>query len=309
MSWDFACPVCRAALVSVRGDELRCPRCGVVYPQKDGIWRLLAAGRREALRGFVEQYETVRSAEARVVRDPRHLRALPFRDPSGVRRDEWWVRSRSFLALLDRVVRPLERARRAPLRVVDGGSGLGWLAYRLAVRGHEVAAIDELTNDFDGLGVHRQYDRAFLPVQAEFDRLPFCDASVDLVVFNASFHYAADYPTTLREALRVVAADGRVVIMDSPIYRDARSGETMVRQRDDAFERRYGLRSAHTEGFLTYERLATLEGQLDPPGVRWTLHEPWYGVRWWLKPWVARLRGAREPARFKLVVGRRIGGR
>jgi hypothetical protein len=38
--------------------------------------------------------------------------------------------------------------------------------------------------------------------------------------------------------------------------------------------------------------------------LRWEIFEPWYGVRWWLKPWVARLRGLREPARLKLVVGR-----
>jgi hypothetical protein len=37
----------------------------------------------------------------------------------------------------------------------------------------------------------------------------------------------------------------------------------------------------------------------------WELFEPWYGLRWWLKPWIARFRGSREPARFMLLTGRR----
>jgi SAM-dependent methyltransferase len=267
---------------------------------------MLVEERREALRAFVEPYETVRAGEKRAVVGPRHLRALPFRDLSRLRRREWSVRAKSFRALIARVVRPREEARGAPLRILDVGSGLGWLAYRLSLRGHDVAAVDLLTNDSDGLGVHRHYGRAFWPIEAEFDRLPFRDASVDLVVYNASFHYAAHYPTTLREGLRVLAADGRLVIMDSPLYRDGSSGASMVRERDDEFQRRYGLRGARAEGFLTHERLAGLRTQL---GLAWDLVEPWYGVRWWLKPWVAKVRGLREPARFTLIVGRRCGDR
>jgi hypothetical protein len=95
------------------------------------------------------------------------------------------------------------------------------------------------------------------------------------------------------------------VIMDSPLYRDASSGAAMVREREDLFERQYGFRSddIDAEGFLTYDRLATIARTL---GIEWELFEPWYGVRWWLKPHVARLRGSREPARFKLIVGRRL---
>jgi hypothetical protein len=91
--------------------------------------------------------------------------------------------------------------------------------------------------------------------------------------------------------------------MDTPLYRDASSGERMVEERDRAFEQRHGFRGVNAEGFLTYDRLAALAGEL---ALRWELFEPWYGVRWWIKPWVARLRGAREPARFKLVVGHRL---
>ncbi len=265
---------------------------------------MLSEGRQDVFRAFVEQYETVRTAEGRRLQNPEHLKALPFRDLSRRRPYEWGIRARSFESLLRRVVIPLERASGHALRALDLGSGLGWLAYRLALRGHEVAGVDLLTNDFDGLGVHRQYDRAFVAIQAEFDRLPFPDACLDLVIYNASFHYAQDYPAALREAFRVLTPAGRVVIMDTPIYRDPSSGAAMVREREDAFEAQFGFRgnALASEGFLTYDRLTLLAGEL---AIRWQFIEPWYGVRWLFKPWFARIRRLREPARFKLVVGHR----
>jgi SAM-dependent methyltransferase len=299
----LSCPSCRVALSPVGSDEERCPRCAVVYRREQGIWRLLPRERLEAFREFVEQYEIVRSAEGWGVQEPHHLQALPFRDLSRRHRYEWHIRSHSYRELIRRVILPRERGSARPLRIADLGSGLGWLANRLAQRGHEVVAIDLVVNDFDGLGAHRLYDCKFVSVQAEFERLPILDGSVDVVVYNASFHYATDYLHTLREALRVLSETGCIVIMDSPLYRDPSSGAAMVRERDDAFERQYGFRGGVTEGYLTYDRLSQLGRDLQ---LDWELFEPWYGVRWRLKPWVASVLGWREPARFKLIVGCRL---
>jgi SAM-dependent methyltransferase len=205
---------------------------------------------------------------------------------------------------LDNVVRPFERTFRDPLRILDIGCGLAWLSNHLALRGHHVAAIDLLTNDFDGLGIHEYYDSDFLAVQAEFERLPFSKASIDLAIYNASFHYASDYVSALSEALRLLDRSGMAVIMDTPIYHDPSSGAAMVREREDAFEKQFGFRgnAIPSENFLTYARLNALARQL---ALQWDIVEPWYGVRWWVRPLVARIRHTREPARFKLVVGRR----
>jgi SAM-dependent methyltransferase len=294
--------------LDAEGEELlACSRCGRTFPRTHHIWRMLLDGRADAYAEFIARYEKVRLAEGRHAPSPRRLRALPFRAPSRGHAYEWRIRARSFRALLERVIAPAERAARRPLRIVDLGSGLGWLAYRLASRGNDVVAIDILTNDFDGLGVHRLYDRPLLSVQAEFDRLPLRDGDLDVVVYNASFHYAADYEKTLAEARRVLGPGGCVVVLDSPLYRDAASGEQMVRAREEGFERRHGLRPyrVKTEGFVTYGRLAILGERL---GLRWEYFEPWYGLRWRIRPWIARLRGAREPARFKLIVGRPATG-
>lgn len=126
---------------------------------------------------------------------------------------------------------PLERVDGVPLYILDLGAGNGWLSNRLAMRGHQVAAVDLTTNDFDGLGCFRHYETTFMPVQADFDYLPFMNCSVDLVLFDASLHYATCYEKTFHELLRVLNPGGRLVIIDTPFYEDKASGEKMVKER------------------------------------------------------------------------------
>jgi SAM-dependent methyltransferase/uncharacterized protein YbaR (Trm112 family) len=291
----LACPTCHAEL-PFGDDSGRCSRCEREYPREDGIWRCVTHERREAAGAFAERYSAIRRREGRRVVDRRTLLALPFRDLSGLRVYEWRIRARSFKAFLARVLRPLERRRRAPLRVADVGCGVGWLAYRLARRGHDVVALDLVTTE-EALGAHRLYPRKLLSVEAELDALPLQDASIDLIVYNASFHYAGDAARALEEALRVLTKGGLVVVMDSPLYVDASSGEAMVRERDAV-----DLAGHPTVGFLTYERIRALANDL---GLAVRYDRPWHGLYWWVKPHLARLRGLREPARFDLVSLRR----
>ncbi len=302
--FTFACPRCCSPLLDEDETTYRCPGERLRFVRTGGIWRFLLPERRQALGTFMREYETVRQAEGRGSDDPAYFRALPFEDLTGRYAHDWRIRAVSFQALLKRAVEPLEKASRQPLRVLDLGAGNGWLSYRLALRGHAVAAVDLMDNDFDGLGAHRHYDVAFLPVQAEFDRLPFLENQADLAVFNASFHYATDYERALREALRVLLPHGCLVILDTPVYHNAASGQAMVHEREEAFRQRFGFPSnaLPSENFLTYDRLAELGARLH---LRWETHEPWYGLRWALRPWIARLLGRREPARFLLIIGRR----
>jgi HemK-related putative methylase len=246
----------------------------------------------------------VRRAEGRGSDDASYYRALPFEDLSGQMTEDWRIRARSFRALLERVVQPMETRIARPMRILDVGAGNGWLANRLAGRGHLLAAVDLRVDARDGLGVYCHYDAEFTPVQAEYDRLPFASGQCDLVIFNASIHYSTDYVVTLREALRVLNENGRLAIIDTPVYRDAHSGEAMVREREAGFEQRYGFSSnaLPSENFLTFERLDRLGAEL---GVEWRMHEPFYGLKWTLKPLRAKVRRQREPASFLVIAGRR----
>jgi SAM-dependent methyltransferase len=143
-----------------------------------------------------------------------------------------------------------------------------------------------------------------LPLQAEFDRLPIATSQVDLVIFNAALHYSTDYLTTLSEALRVLRADGTLVILDSPIYHDAASGHQMLREREVSFQRTYGAAwmSVLTEGFLTYQLLAELATALN---LQLEVRHSLPSWRLILRTLKTRARGQREPAGFPLILLRR----
>jgi SAM-dependent methyltransferase/uncharacterized protein YbaR (Trm112 family) len=300
-AFTLACPLCRTAWPPPYSQSLVCPHDNLAFSRIDGIWRFLPPQRAADLRQFIQEYEQVRRAEGWGSADPAYYRALPFVDKNGRYAHIWHIRARSYRALLKRLPPP----EIGPQRILDLGAGNGWLAYRLAQAGHQVAAVDLLVNSFDGLGAHAYYEAAYLPIQAEFDHLPLADAQADLVIFNGAFHYATSYERTLAEGLRLLRPQGRLVIMDSPLYRDGRSGRQMVREREEAFADTHGLRgnALPHENYLTYARLDQLAAALS---LRWRFIQPWYGLRWAMRPWLARLRGHREPATFQLIIGEPI---
>ena len=300
----FACTICRAPLTPLDAVRQRCPADETIYECRAGIWRFLAPDRQAYYAQFLREYQIVRQAEQRGSPDAAYYRALPFADSSGRFTADWRIRARSFRAFQREVLLPAERKQQRSLRVIDLGAGNGWLSYRLAQRGHIVAAVDLLTNPLDGLGAHLHYEARFTPVQAEFDRLPFVEQQIDLIIFNASLHYSIDYATTLSEALRVLRPGGWLVILDSPVYRSADSGAQMVREREAAFTQSYGFPSnaLPSENYLTPQRLNDLAAHCQ---LRWKFIQPFYGWRWMLRPIKARLLRRREPARFTVIVGQR----
>lgn len=301
----FACPRCRTPLQTDR-DEARCPQDGLVFERREGIWRFLLPERAAVYEQFVQEYETVRRDEGWGGDESDIYRALPYEDLTHRHSEIWRIRAATYDALREKVVDPLTEESGRPLAILDVGAGNSWLANRLTGAGHQVAAVDLLTNATDGLGAHIHYDTTFLPVQAEFNRLPFEGGAADLVVFNGALHYATAYEETLGEALRVLRPQGQLAIMDSPLYHERISGEQMVRERQARFQQLYHFHgdALPMEGFLTFQRLDALAAALD---LSWQVIRPNYGWRWALRPWLARLLGRREPATFLLLVGRRRG--
>jgi SAM-dependent methyltransferase len=247
----------------------------------------------------------VRRAEGWGSHDAAYYHALPYQDLSGRFSRIWRIRARSFETFVERVLRPLEVQVGRALAVLDLGAGSAWLAYRLSQRGHRVLAIDLLTDPLDGLGAARHYDaRRLWPVQAEFDCLPLPNGTADLAIFNASLHYSPDYSATLREVLRSLAPEGRLVVLDTPFYRHRASGARMVAERQERFRRTYGFASdaLGSEGYLTARRLQRLASDL---GLEWQVLWPARTWRAAIGRAITRLRLGREPAEFPVVVGRR----
>jgi SAM-dependent methyltransferase len=302
----FICPRCRAKLERTTPERFTCPQDGLEFWNVDGIWRFLLPESEAHYARFIRDYETIRHSEGRGGASEKYYRALPFKDLSGRHNADWRIRAQSFKVLVKEVLTRLQDPLERSLKVLDLGAGNGWLSNRLAAQGDRVFAVDLLINDLDGLGAWKNYEHTFTPMQAEFNHLPIADQFADAVIFNASFHYSENYAETLKEALRVLSRQGSVVIMDSPVYRSAESGEQMVQEREVQFQEKYGFPSdtLQSENYLTYTRLKDFAQELN---LKWKLITPFYGLRWIIRPLFAKLLRRREPAKFHVIVGRKVG--
>jgi SAM-dependent methyltransferase len=253
-------------------------------------------------RRFLDDYRKIRYAEGRGSADSAYYRALPFDDLSGRDPEMWAMRARTYRYFVEEILGPVERPGRA-LDILDLGAGNAWLSYRLTERGHRACAIDIFSDPRDGLGAARHYPRSFPIVEADFSELPFRSSSFDMAVFNSSLHYSTDYQHTLTGVRQCLRPGGWLVVLDSPVYRRREHGELMVAERHAQFEHRYGTRSdaiASIE-FLDVPVLKMLAASL---GITWSIHRPWYGWRWHLRPLRAWLSGNRPPSRFWILAGR-----
>jgi SAM-dependent methyltransferase len=296
------CPRCRANI-----SQLHCRFCGLQMPLDNGIVKALSPDRADHFARFITDYEQIRAAEGRWSQQDDFYLNLPYKDATGTNSKQWKIRARSFDYLMKHLVnRDLQKNGG---RILDLGAGNCWMSYRLALANYRPVALDIVTNDRDGLGAAEHF-RKHLPamfprIQAELARLPFQDGQFDAVIFNASFHYAEDSAATLREALRCVRREGAVIVSDTPWYSRDESGRRMVSERKAAFLKRYGTASDSINSleYLTDERLRALGEQL---GIRWIVYHPQYGLKWAMRPLVARLCNRREPSRFRIYLTRKV---
>lgn len=124
----------------------------------------------------------------------------------------------------DRVIEPLLAALREigmallpprpGLRVLDVCCGTGTLLARYAQRGCEVAGVDR-SPAMLSVAAHKGGPRGRLAV-ADAGHLPYGAGSFDLVLFTMCLHEMPRpvRPVALAEARRVLAADGRLLIVD-----------------------------------------------------------------------------------------------
>jgi SAM-dependent methyltransferase len=103
-----------------------------------------------------------------------------------------------------------------PLRVADLGCGEGYLTLEAARWASEVVAIDRSTEVLArarALAARRRVRNVRWRV-GEIERVPLPDASVDLVLLSQALHHAEDPATAMREAHRLLAPGGRVLVLD-----------------------------------------------------------------------------------------------
>lgn len=191
-------------------------------------------------------------------------------------------------------------------RVVELGIGTGVIARGLADMGHDVVGFD-LSAPMMSAAVDRLGARAG---QADVDRLPLADNSVDAAYFVWVLHLVDDAATTLREAARVVRPGGRVVavLANADDHSDdaiaaALSGLSSLRRSgrglDPLIDDTPDVLSVEFEGFTPWDEFtSTPNGQADMVESRVFSslfdvdHEVWESV---VVPVIERLRAFPDP--------------
>lgn len=223
----LACPVCLGPLspVDAKRDDivtgaLLCSRDSIAYEISDGIPNLVLPSRAEQTQAMASSYAAAWAKDGWGSLDPQYLFELPFRDRTRRRSTEWRLKARSLSALL-RFLDGIQSK-----IIIDLGAGVGWLSYQLARLGGTVFATDLLLDKLLGLGAASLYVESgtfFERVRGDLERPPFRDRSADIVICNASLHYARNLEATLSEISRILVPGGLFMIMNSPVHRDVTS--------------------------------------------------------------------------------------
>jgi ubiquinone/menaquinone biosynthesis C-methylase UbiE len=106
----------------------------------------------------------------------------------------------------------------SPAAIVDIGAGTGMFARRFARLAPEalVFAVDTEPRMLDWIAEHPDpaVDDRLRPVLSQETTVPLPDGSADLVVMINLHHELADPKATYREALRLLRAGGRLLVVD-----------------------------------------------------------------------------------------------
>ena len=233
----LGCPRCFGRLTigsdesDVQEGTLLCDRDGIRFPVRGGVAELVRPDRVSQLNSFSDSYGEAWERANRAWFDPTQLLALPYVPRFSQNRAVWRVKARSMEALL----RFLER--RSPKRVLDLGSGNGWLSSHLARQGYETYSVDAINRSDKGLVASEAFVRNgpyFERARGEIEFPPFQDGVFDVVVCNASLHYTDSLKDDFVQGSRILASGGAFVMMNSPVHDDP---DSAARAQEDARNR------------------------------------------------------------------------
>jgi len=217
----IACPRCRSELDveiqerdhrEIRTGVLRCNEGRHCYAVENGIVHLATGFDHEAVQKEIA-YENSSYQGDRRLKDVSIVSRFPETLP------ELWPHVSNFGPDFRGLVDHLDIA--PDSWVLDVGTAACWTSRLLAERGANVIALDVNAAEWYGL---RAADILFATYPVYFERvlesmthLPFRDASIDYITFNASLHHTPDLSRTLQECRRVLKPTGIVAMVNEEL--------------------------------------------------------------------------------------------
>ncbi|ESS74097.1 methyltransferase [Methyloglobulus morosus KoM1] len=146
-------------------------------------------------------------------------------------------------------------------RVLDVGAGMGIASYALGKDGWQVTALEPDPSNLVGAGAIRQLaSKAGLEitvVEKWGERLPFADASFDVIHARQVLHHARDLEQFCKELYRVLKPGGRLIATREHVISDASQLPKFLAKHslqnlyggENAFQRKEYLSSLKAAGF------------------------------------------------------------
>ena len=173
-------------------------------------------------------------------------------DERASRYEQGWL-GRLHHEISDRAVQLALTYTPAPRRVLDVGSGTGYVLRQLADRlpaAVEFAGIDPAP-EMVRVATASTADERLRFAGGAAERLPFDDDAFDLVISTTSFDHWTDQQQGLTECARVLVPGGRLVLTDQfsallwPTLAGRRRGKARTKARATRLVTRAGLHSPH----------------------------------------------------------------
>jgi ubiquinone/menaquinone biosynthesis C-methylase UbiE/DNA-binding MarR family transcriptional regulator len=192
---------------------------------KNNLYRLTSpdtSGAKSVLAGLLTEAEheipeaaADQTARRRVLRK-RQDKMRAFFDSVAGRLGRNYVPGKSWKSLAEAMLRLMP-----PVTIADLGTGEGGSALLLSRTAKRVIAVDSSAKMIE---VGREEARRHGVANVEFrlgdmEELPIADREVDLVFFSQSLHHALHPQGALEEAARILAAGGRIIILDLARHR------------------------------------------------------------------------------------------
>lgn len=233
----LCCPECRAPLDVA---DYSCANGHQFVRDQHGVLPLVSAEFQHSLNAFTSAFQKLRSAENKRLLDPAAYAQLPFGQDGAA----WRVRQYD-LAIVQKLL-----AHRPRLRILEIGAWNGWLTHHLAAWGHEVVAIGEFSEPFDGLGAESHYAETWQTIQMNTADLSLFSSRFDVVILNRCVAFFEEPTAYLRQAAGLIDPGGLLVATGLGFYKNTAQKQAEVSADSQHFSAHNAIPFRHYKGYL-----------------------------------------------------------